>query len=406
MDNIRTAGNLQGVILIMPITLATMGSVLLAPIVPLLFEQFGDLENANYWVPLLLSLPALCIAIGAPIAGWLADRVGRRKLLISSMLVYAICGVAPIFLDNYWHVFSSRLLVGVCEAILMTCSTALIGDYFSGTDRDKWLGSQAALASLTAMVLFPVAGYLGSAYGWKGPFALYAFSLPLAILTIFFTWENKAQSVDSSNVEEAHEDAKLPWAHIARVCFFTLTGGVLFYTLQFQMSTALGSFDIENSTLMGWLLSIASIGVPAGAFAFRFAHHKLSLQRLLAAEFIILAVGFFAMATAPTFQLFVVAGFLNQFGAGMMLPTLLTWAVAPLHFKVRAKGAGIWQSTFATGQFATTLVFAWIVSVFATDNYLDSFKVLSVIALCLFVSTFLFTKKGTQPSATNQISEA
>jgi MFS family permease len=395
MVNSKKSGTLQGIILIMPITLATMGSVLLAPIVPLLFKQFGHIENANYLVPLLLSLPALCIALGAPVAGWLADKVGRRKLLIASMLVYAVCGVAPIFLDNYWHVFTSRLLVGACEAILMTCSTALIGDYFAGEQRDKWLGSQAALASLTAMVLFPVAGYLGSTYGWKGPFALYAFSLPLVVLTMLFTWEVGDKASEEKHQGEGHNQ-KMPWGHIARVCFFTLTGGILFYTLQFQMSTALGSFNIENSTLTGWLLSIASIGVPVGAIAFRFAHHRFTIQKLLAIEFIILAVGFFAMATAPTYQLFVIAGFLNQFGAGMMLPTLLTWAVAPLSFHVRAKGAGIWQSTFATGQFATTIVFAWIVSMFATENYLDSFKVLSIAALCLFILVFVMLRKNSE----------
>jgi MFS family permease len=312
------------------------------------------------------------------------------------MLVYAVCGVAPIFLENYWHVFASRLLVGACEAILMTCSTTLIGDYFSGHQRDKWLGSQAALASLTAMVLFPVAGYLGATYGWKGPFALYAFSLPLALLTILFTWEVGSDSEIHSDQSSDASIQAMPWIHIGKVCLFTLLGGILFYTLQFQMSTALGSFNIENSTLLGALLSIASIGVPAGAIAFRYAHHKLTLQNLLALEFIILAIGFIAMATAPNYQLFVVAGFLNQFGAGMMLPTLLTWAVAPLHFSVRAKGAGIWQSTFATGQFLTPLVFAWIVSVFATENYLDSFKVLSASALFLFVLVFFVLNKKTE----------
>ncbi len=395
MNNPKTAGTLQGVILILPITLATMGSMLLAPIIPLLMKEFGHIPNANYWVPLLISLPALCIALGAPIAGYIGDKVGRRPLLIVSMVVYAICGVAPIFLDSYWAVFTSRLLVGVCEAFLMTCSTTLIGDYFRGEQRDKWLGSQAALASLTAMVLFPLSGYLGATFGWKGPFVLYSFSILLVILTLLFTWEVKKEDVEPEEQvsEDSTDKTGFPWKHMATVCGFTLAGGIMFYLLQFQMASALGEFSIDNPAITGWLLSIAAIGVPLGAIFYRYANQWFGLKKIIAIEFGILAVGFFAMASAPNYQVFVIAGFLNQFGAGMLLPTMLTWAVKPLSFQFRARGAGIWQSTFAIGQFATTLVFAWVLANLVDGNQLDAFKVFAGVALAMFVITIVALPK-------------
>ncbi|GAB3114354.1 MFS transporter [Aestuariicella hydrocarbonica] len=385
----KTPGNLQGVVLILPITLTVMGAVLLAPIVPQLMLAFGDTPNAHYLVPMLLSLPALCIALGAPFAGWLADRVGRRKLLIGAMLVYGFCGISPIFLDSYWAIFTSRLGVGLCEAVVITCSTTLIGDYFSGDQRDKWLGSQAALASLTAMCLFPLAGYLGSVYGWRGPFAIYGLSLVMLVGVLLFTWDVCPELAEKGdrNTPVSKEQDQLPWLHMLKVCAYTLIGGIFFYILQFQMSSALGSFDISNSAVTGWLLAFASIGVPAGAIFYRYAHHHFSIRNLIAIEFGILALGFVSMTHAPSYQWFVVAGFLNQFGAGMLLPTLLTWAVAPLNFSVRGRGTGIWQSTFALGQFATTLIFAWVVSMVGSENYLASFQVFGVVALLVCVSS-------------------
>ncbi|WP_317928495.1 MFS transporter [Halioxenophilus sp. WMMB6] len=387
----RAPGNLQGVVLILPITLTVMGAVLLAPIVPQLMQAFGDMPNANYLVPVLLSLPALCIALGAPFAGWLADRVGRRKLLIGSMLVYGFCGILPIFLDSYWAIFASRVGVGLCEAIVITCSTTLIGDYFSGDQRDKWLGSQAALASLTAMCLFPLAGYLGSVYGWRGPFAIYGLSLVMLAGVLFFTWDVSPEAA-SEHDHNAHiaERQGLPWLHMLKVCAYTLIGGIFFYILQFQMSTALESYAISNSAVSGWLLALASIGVPAGAIFYRYAHHHFSIRNLIAIEFGLLALGFVCLSHAPNYQWFVVAGLLNQFGAGMLLPTLLTWAVAPLDFSVRGRGTGMWQSTFAVGQFATTLVFAWVVSLVGSDNYLASFQVFGVVALLVCVISVIF----------------
>ncbi len=142
----RKAGTIQGIILILPITLTVMGAVLLAPIMPLLMQAFGHIEHADYLVPILISIPALCIALGAPLAGWMADKVGRRKLLIWAIGLYSVCGVLPLFITTYPPLLLSRIGVGLCEAIIITCSTTLIGDYFSGAQRDKWLGSQAALA--------------------------------------------------------------------------------------------------------------------------------------------------------------------------------------------------------------------------------------------------------------------
>ncbi|MFT4197870.1 MAG: MFS transporter, partial [Pseudoxanthomonas sp.] len=90
----RDTGFATGLSLILPIALSTMGAVLLAPIVPKLFEQFHDLPNAGYWIPALLSIPALCIALFSPFVGALADRIGRRRLLMIAMVVYSLCGMA------------------------------------------------------------------------------------------------------------------------------------------------------------------------------------------------------------------------------------------------------------------------------------------------------------------------
>jgi MFS family permease len=48
---------------------------------------------------------------------------------------------------------------------------------------------------------------------------------------------------------------------------------------------------------------------------------------------------------------FTFAAGLDQIGAGMLLPTLLTWALARLPFAVRGRGTGLWTATFSLGQF-------------------------------------------------------
>lgn len=407
MPSNKKAGTLQGVVLILPITLTVMGAVLLAPIMPKLMEAFDHIDNANYLVPILISIPALCIAVGAPVAGALADKVGRRKLLIWSIGLYTLCGVMPLALSSYLPLLLSRIGVGICEAIIITCSTTLIGDYFVGEQRDKWLGSQTAVASFSAMCLFPLAGLLGAEFGWQGPFAIYGLGFFMMLGILLFTWEVTEEQGDKAVGQHlTQQQQKMPWGHLLKVCLFTLVGGVMFYILQFQLSSALATFNINDPSKAGWMLSVASIGVPVGAIAYGFARHWMSLRALIITEFAMLALGFWGMASASSPQMLVASGLLNQFGAGMMLPTLLTWAVSSLSFSIRGKGTGIWQSTFAIGQFASTLLFAFALSMVGQDNFMETFKVFSAIAfIMVLVSVFSVQKKASH-SATNSIDEA
>ena len=83
---------MTGISLLLPITLTTMAIVLLTPIVPDLMKQFSSVPNHEYWVPMILTLPSLCVALLCPVAGILGDYFGRRRLLLFSFLLYAVVG--------------------------------------------------------------------------------------------------------------------------------------------------------------------------------------------------------------------------------------------------------------------------------------------------------------------------
>ena len=87
-----------------------MGIVLLVPIVPQMYANFSAVPNADYLIQGgVLTMPALCIALFSAFAGWLADAVGRRRLLIGAVLLYSVVGIAPIFLDNLYAIIVSRI---------------------------------------------------------------------------------------------------------------------------------------------------------------------------------------------------------------------------------------------------------------------------------------------------------
>jgi MFS family permease len=351
----RTPGVLQGLVLLLPITLAVMGIAVLVPIVPQMMEHFSSVPGYRYLIQGgVLTMPALCVTLFSPVAGWLADRIGRRDLLITSMIAYALLGIAPLALDNLYAIIASRVGVGLCEALVMTVSTTLIGDYFKDRARERWLASQTAVASISSLALIPLGGLLGSAYGWRGPFGVYLFSLVLAVCIWLFTWEPRAPD-PAANEHTGPGHAPLPWTRLGGICGITLFASVMFYTIQTQSSLALNVLGVDSPARIGVLTMMASLGVPVGTFVFR-ALTRLRIGVLLALEFLIIGVGFALMGKATSAPAFVAAAALNQLGCGMVLPTLLTWATRGLAFEVRGRGTGIWQATFSVGQFLSAVV--------------------------------------------------
>ncbi|MEL6527253.1 MAG: MFS transporter, partial [Chloroflexota bacterium] len=63
-------------------TLTVMASATISPALPAITEAFADTPNIDLLVSLLLTIPALFIALGAPLAGVIVDRFGRKRLLV------------------------------------------------------------------------------------------------------------------------------------------------------------------------------------------------------------------------------------------------------------------------------------------------------------------------------------
>lgn len=354
----REPGLLQGIMLLLPITMAVMGISVLTPVVPLLLEKFHGVPYHDYWViGGILTMPAIWVLGFSPVAGWMADRLGRRTLLVSAMMVYAFVGTAPAFLDNLYAIVVSRIAVGICESIVMTVSTTLISDYFRGRARERWLASQTAVASVTALGCIYLGGQLGALFGWRGPFYLYMYSLPLAVCVLATIWEPlPAEPAAVTAVE--NEDVRyttVPWARIAGILAITLLASISFYTVITKNAEALVSLGVSNPADIGTLTMLASIGVPLGTFIF-WGVSRLPIGWLLGLDFALVGTGFVLMGRASDPTSYAWGSFVNQLGCGLVLPTMLVWATRGMAFNIRGRVNGFWQAAFAIGQFLSGMV--------------------------------------------------
>lgn len=372
-------GVMTGISLLLPITLTTMAIVLLAPIVPALMVQFKHVPHHEYWVPMILTLPALCSAILCPFAGMAGDYFGRRQLLIASFVLYAIMGVAPVFLSDLTWILASRVGVGVAEALIYVLSTTMIGDYYKGASRDKWLAGQTAFASMSALLFFNLGGLLGES-GWRTPFWVYLSALIMLVLVLVFTWEPSRDDAGDEAEQAPHNLSwdGFPFAKMGVIVGITIYGSIFFYTVQIQAAGGLSALGLTSPAQIGFLTSIASIGVPIGTFLYS-RLGRTPVPRLLFAEFALLATGFMLMAKTGTVTGFLIGCFINQLGAGLLLPTLLVWSMSILSFENRGRGTGFWQSAFAFGQFLSPVVVTVVGK--ANGGIMGAFSFLSFAAM-------------------------
>ncbi|WP_435971693.1 MFS transporter [Streptomyces sp. Qhu_M48] len=346
------AGRLPAVTLMAGSCLPVLGAVLLAPVLPRMQDHFADVPGSAALVPVMLTIPALALAVLAPFAGVIVDRLGRKHLLVAATALYAVFGTAPLWLDSLHAILVSRILVGVTEAAIMTACTTLIGDYYSGELRDRYLALQTMCASASATVFFVVGGALGAA-NWKAPFWLYGVGLLLApLMARLLPAGLPARQEDTKRPESPRRP--FPVRRMAGICLLTVFGALVFYTVPVEMAYLLDDVGVDSTGAIGAVTAVASAATVVGSVIFT----RLSPRQRhrLPAMLGLCAVGFLLMGLADSLPLLVIGAVVNCVGTGMLLPSLVTRAMSRLSFADRGRGMGLWTAAFFLGEFLCPLV--------------------------------------------------
>jgi MFS family permease len=350
-DASRTAGTPQAIVLIIANVLPTMGIVSLIPVIPQLFAHFHDEPHSLFLVPSIITAPSVCIALLSPVVGVIADRIGRRALLLLALLVYAFVGCAPLVLDGLRAIIASRVCLGVTEAIILTTVNALMGDYFKGEARRKWLSYQNAAGSLMASGLIVAGGVLAT-ISWRAPFGLYALALPMIGAVLAYTWEPSPQEEPPPSAAETA--VKFPWMAMSLVYSVTLLSAMIFFVEPLQLGLVMNAGGFSSPALIGVVSAATGFALPVGAYLIG-RMKRLYVGPSLAVAYALFSCGFACLGLSRGLPGIVVGACLAQFACGLTYPLTTIWAHSKLQFAVRARGMGMWISCFFIGQFLSTM---------------------------------------------------
>jgi MFS family permease len=338
----------QSVLLLLGSCLPVLGAVLLAPVLPRMQAHFADTPGAAVLVPVALTLPALMIAVLAPFAGMIVDRVGRKPLLLMAMLLYTVCGTLPLWLESLEAIVISRGGIGLAEAGIMTCCTTLMGDYYQGGRRERLFALQMVATSLSAALFMGVGGYLGQD-SWRTPFSLYAVGLVFLPLMALWLWEPVSQKASEQG------GAPMPWPRLRPLLGLALLAGLSLFIVPVQAGYLLNLLGVDSPQQIGMTMGGNQLGVVLGALSFRLIGSARP-ARLLLLAFALAGTGGLLMAAAGSHRTLSMAVFINGLGIGLMLPTLITRIMALVDFNQRGRASGFFTAAIFAGEFISPLV--------------------------------------------------
>lgn len=180
--------------------LGPLGTALITPILNSLIIPFGA-SVAN--IGLMVSFFTAPSIVMIPIAGVLADRYGRKLILIWSLILFGIAGTAIAFTTNFHIVLSLRMAQGLAFGGLTPIIVTCIGDFYAGTKEATAQGLRFT-ASGVSLTVFPLVAGLLVLSAWQYPFLLYFIALPVALMVQIW-FEESATSVSQTKpvVEES-----------------------------------------------------------------------------------------------------------------------------------------------------------------------------------------------------------
>lgn len=179
--------------------MGTLGFSVTSPILPDLADAFGVSRGDIGLVQAAVSIPGV---VFSALIGYFADKFGRRKVVLTSLTIFTIFGLAGFWATTYWGLVTVRFFQGIGTSGILGLGIVLIGDNFEGRARTRAMGINITGVTLVSMTGPIIAGQLALG-GTFRPFLIFIIGLPL------FTWATRMPS------DPARDAVAPPFGHLA-----------------------------------------------------------------------------------------------------------------------------------------------------------------------------------------------
>ncbi len=356
--------------LLMVATLGIMSGITIVSSLPLISHTFLNIPNIEFLSKLMLTIPAIIIALFSPIAGHIADRFGRLKPLYIGIFLFIVGGSSGFYLHDFYVILVGRAILGLGVSLIMTSSTALIGDYFSEELRHKFMSKQGMVVALGGIVFITLGGLLAQVH-WSYPFAIYF----IPILFVPFLLKALYEPEKHKHTQDLEVEAKLLPVYLT--AFFVM---LLFYMLPTQFPYLIVNTLGGKPQTIGFVIATAMTFNALTSMQYAKIKGRFTYIQIYAVTFALFATGLFIISQATSIAGLFFATAPIGMGFGLLFVNTNAWFLSLVPAHKRGKAAGILTSSFFLGQFSSPIVFEPIVSTYGVQML---FFVVSIVAILI-----------------------
>jgi MFS family permease len=364
-------------------TLTIMSGATISASLPGIAARFADVENVALLSRLVLTLPAVFIALFSPVAGFLVDRFGRKPLLVASLGLFAVAGASGLFLETLPGLLVGRAVLGLAVGGIMTATTALVGDFFQGPARDRYMGLQQAFVGIGGTIFLTGGGVLAEIH-WRGPFLVYLVAILLLPAALIFLPEPGRTRIAAS----AAGGGKLGVRAIGLlgVLFLAaIVNMIAFYMIPTQLPFYLKHMGFAAPSLAGAAIGAGQLVGVLSSLIFAPVRRRIGLMGVFALGFVSSGLSFLLLSGAESYASVIAAMAVSGICMGTIMPNFAASAMLLAPPALRGRISGLLVSSIFTGQFLSPIVSQPLITAY---GYGAAYAIVGVVVLVLGIGAF------------------
>lgn len=311
--------NLQIIFGVLLISILGVSSI--TPTFPKLAEAL-NIPPKN--IGLLVTVFTFPTVVVGPILGVLADRWGRKPILIPSLFLFGLAGAACALARDFQVLLVLRSLQGIGAASLLSLGVTLIGDLYVGERRTAAMGWASSVSSI-GTASYPIIGGALALFGWYYPFLLPIAAIPVGLWVLWGLQNPEPKgSLDFQiylrNVGQSLRNRQIVGLFICSAANFVLLYGAHVTYLPLLIAQRFQSSAFE----IGLLLSSVSVAIAISSSQLGNLNQQFSTRTLILASFVLYAIAFLIVPFVSHLWLLLVPTTIFGIGLGIGFPTIQT----------------------------------------------------------------------------------
>ena len=302
-----------------------MGNTLLAPAVPDILDDFGVSNSGAGLLIAATSFPGIFMA---PIIGVLSDRLGRRRVLVPCLATFGFFGMMAALAPTFALLLVARFGMGIGAAGLINLAIVLIGDHWSGDDRTRLIGRNAAFLTVCLALMPPIGGILTDVASWRLALAPCSLGIVTAVAAHRMLPADRPDTTVSvraqlGGVGDVLRRPAVLVVMIGAVISFTMIFGVFLSTLPIHLENEFG----YGASLRGLFLALPAVPSTIVAFNLQRIREHIDARHLLVVCSLTFAAGFALIGATEAIGVVILGCVVYGMGEGAMIPTMQDQAV-------------------------------------------------------------------------------